>query len=43
MGIEMVKDKDIPYLRIVGHMLTTIPGDQEVYIGAVSLIVYDGY
>ena len=41
--IEMVKDKDIPYLSVVGHMLATVSGDQEEYIWAVALIVYDGY
>ena len=40
---EMVKDKDIPYLRIVGHMLAKVSGGQEEYFGAVALIFYDGY
>ena len=43
VGIEMVKDKDISYFSIVGHMLAAVSGDQEEYIGVVTLIVYDGY
>ena len=43
VGTEMVKDKDIPYLSIVGHMLAALSGDQEEYIREVALILYDGY
>ena len=42
-GIEMVKDKDRPYLSIVGHVLAVTTDDQEEDIGAVALIVYDEY
>ena len=43
MGIEMVKGKDIPYLGIVGHMLAVVSGEQEEYIGVVTLIICDVY
>ena len=39
----MVKDTDIPYLSVLGHMLTVVSSDQEEYSGAVALISYDGY
>ena len=43
LGTEMVKDKDIPYLSIVGHMLAAVSGDQEEYFWSVDLIFYDRY
>ena len=43
MGTEMVKKQDAPYLSIVGHVLATASDDQEEYIRAVALIVFDGY
>ena len=39
----MVKDQDTPYLGIVRHVLATMWDDQEEYIRAVTLIVFDGY
>ena len=43
MVTEMVKEKDILYLSIIRHMLAAVLGDQEEYVGAVGLIVCDGY
>ena len=40
---EMVKDKDTPYLSIVGHVLAGAADDQGEDIGTVALIVYDEY
>ena len=39
----MVKDKDTPYLSIVGHVLAAAADDQEEDIEVVALIVYDEY
>ena len=39
----MAKDKDTPYLSIVGHVLATEADDQEDVIGAVALIVFVEY
>ena len=43
VGYEMVEDQDTPYLSIVGYVLAAATDGQEEYIGAVALIVYDGY
>ena len=43
MGTKMVKEKDTPYLSIVGHVLAVVADDLEEDIGEVALIIYDEY
>ena len=39
----MVKDQDVPYLSIIGHVLATASVDQEENIRVVALIIFDEY